>query len=306
MSEAPSDPFVSGLRKSAFLDALTAHVHGLAAFSARLPIPTALVVLAALPLLLLLIDHTWLFPRPDTVDPWMYVGFFLRPKFMLNIFPVYHATRLPIILPGAVYFHLFRPIWQSYCSTHLFYASTFSLYFGLRSLVGVRASLLAAVIAGTNAMFLSAMGQTHADAFGVTYALITAALVVRATTGRGWRAPLFLAGCAYALFLFSNIAYLPMSILFPWLVATLPRDRENKRLTVGFASVLAGFLALTGLLCFANFKLCGRFMFFIPWLNAMVQPFVRVCPHSPWTGSNTPPGWSSLPHARRYCSGVVD
>ena len=130
----------------------------------------------------------------------------------------------------------------------LYYASTFSLYFGLRSLVGVRAALLAAVIAGTNAMFLSTMGQTHADAFGVAYGLVTAALVVRATTDRRWRVPLFLAGCTYALFLFSNIAYLPMSILFPWLLVTLPRDREKKRMVAGVASVVAGVFALTGLL----------------------------------------------------------
>jgi hypothetical protein len=254
--------------------------------------------LVALPLALLLIDPNWIYPRPDTVDPWIYVSYFLEPRFQLLAHPLaYHGTRLPIILPGAEVFRHFHPdVALVVLHLLLYYVSVFSLYGTLRGLLGRRAALLGAVLLGGNAMFLSAVGLTHADGFGVTYALLTIFLVSRATLGRFWLVPLFAAGGASALFLFTNIAYLPHLILFPWLLVTLPRDRGRKRLPGGLFSVALGFAAVTGGLALASQRLCGRPLFFWPWVRAMLfmLPCAEACA-APGRGWFFHAGWLALP-----------
>src|SRR5205823_699324 len=67
----------------------------------RLAATAPILLLLALPLVMLAAGPAWAFPRPDTVDPWMYVGFCLQPAHHLDQFGrTYHGTRLPVLLPG--------------------------------------------------------------------------------------------------------------------------------------------------------------------------------------------------------------
>lgn len=243
--------------------------------------PHPILVLLALPLLLLLVDTNWLYPRPDTVDPWMYVSYFLAPRVQLQAFPLaYHGTRLPIILPGAAVFRVLPPdVAMLVLHLGLYYLSLFSLYYTLKAFLGERTALLTTILAGGNAMFLSTIGLAHADGFGVTYALVTAFFISRAVLGSYWRVPLLAAGATSALFLFTNLAYLPLAILFPWLLVTLPRDKERKNLFLGMLYVVLGIALCATALCLINKRLCGRALFFWPWIHSMLMmlPNGGVC-----------------------------
>lgn len=228
--------------------------------------PFALLV--ALPLVMLVLNRVWLFPRPDTVDPWMYIGFFLHPKHHLTYFPdAYHGSRLPILLPGiAIYQAL--PAVGATIVLHLaqYYAAVFGLYFTVKRLVGHRAALLAAVLLGTNGMFLSAMSQGHPDGFGLPYFLLTALALTNACLSEKWRRWSLLAGVGAALFFFTNLAYGIHGLFFPWyLYAFGGHDRRKALVRGGYA--LAGFLLATLLMCGANELLCGRFWFFLSSLK---------------------------------------
>src|SRR5947199_10808481 len=101
--------------------------------------PSALLL--ALPLVMLLLNRVWIFPRPDTVDPWMYLGFFLHPKHHLTYFPdAYHGSRLPILLPGIALYQTLPAVGATVV-LHLaqYYGAVFCLYFTLRRLAGGRA-----------------------------------------------------------------------------------------------------------------------------------------------------------------------
>lgn len=223
--------------------------------------PYALLI--ALPLVMLLLNRVWIFPRPDTVDPWMYIGFFRHPTHHLTHFPdAYHGSRLPILLPG-IAFYQSLPAVGATVVLHLlqYYAAVFCLYFTLRRLVGGRAALLAATLLGTNGMFVSAMSQGHPDGFGIPYFLFTAMALTAACTSEKWRRWAFVAGVGAALFFFTNLAYGIHGLFFPWYLYALGGHCWRKALARGGVA-LAGFLAATLLMCVANELLCGRFWFF--------------------------------------------
>lgn len=256
------------------------------------------LILLALPLALMLFDRNWLYPRPDTVDPWMYISYFLDARFQLGAFPhAYHGTRLPIFLPGMLVAK-FLPPDRAIIVVHLlfYYLSVFSLYFILRAFLDARTALLATVLAGGNAMFLSTIGLTHPDGYGNAYALLTALLLTRAAVGRFWRLPLFCAGGTAALYLYTNLAYLPLAILFPWLLVTLPRDKRAKSAFLGLLYAVLGIALMSVALCLINRRLCGRTLFFWPWIESMLWmlPHTSVCTSGDRTWVSHA-GWLVLP-----------
>lgn len=239
----------------------------------------ALMVLAILPVVLVAVDRTWIYPRPDMVDPWMYISYFLDPQLQAARFPAaYHGERLPIILPGALVFALF-PAATAIVVLHfaLYYLAVFSLYAALACLLCRATALLTSVLCGTYTMFLTAMGQTHADSFGIGYALLTTAFLAAGFRGRRWRLPMLLAGGSSAVFLFTNIAYAPVCILFAWLVCTVPRDCAKKPFWTACVSVLSGFALATSLMCIAGAMLDGQPWFFLTSLQMATTRWNYYC-----------------------------
>src|SRR5579862_3558394 len=97
------------------------------------------LIVLVFPLLLALVDVNWLLPRPDTVDPWMYIAHFLAPAREARIdhmYYEYHAGRLPIILPGAGVCRAL-PLDAALIVLHLglYYVASFSLFGALANLV---------------------------------------------------------------------------------------------------------------------------------------------------------------------------
>jgi hypothetical protein len=239
----------------------------------------AIMVLAILPVILVAVDRTWIYPRPDMVDPWMYISYFLDPQLQAARFPgAYHGERLPIILPGALAFSLF-PAATAIVVLHfaLYYLAVFSLYAALACLFCRATALLTSVLCGTYAMFLTAMGQTHADSFGIGYALLTTAFLAAGLRGQRWHLPMFLAGGSSALFLFTNIAYAPVCILFAWLVCTVPRDCAKKPFWTACVSVASGFALATSLMCIAGAMLDGQPWFFLTSLQMATTRWNYYC-----------------------------
>ena len=70
------------------------------------------MVLTAYPLLLMLVNDSWVFGDPfsATIDDHIYTGYFFNLRQYLNAFPaVYFGTRLPWILVGSVVHALTAP-----------------------------------------------------------------------------------------------------------------------------------------------------------------------------------------------------
>ena len=225
----------------------------------------SIFILAFLPIALVLVDSTWIYPRPDTVDPWMYISYFLDPQIQMMRFPHdYHASRLPIIWPGVFFFRIFSPQ-VAIVALHLaiYYVAIFSLYTALFSLFNKRIALLASVLCGTYTMFLSSIGQTHADSFGIAYSLLTIALIARGLVGPRWRLPLFLAGGCASLIVYTNLAYLPLCTYFILFLCIAKRDLKRKPLFVGFVFGIGGLLTMTVILCLSNLWLNGKPWFFL-------------------------------------------
>src|SRR5204863_4567664 len=126
------------------------------------------LTLAALPLLLLLVNPSWL-SSALFLDPYIYFGYYLDLPGHLNAFPDHYvSTRLPALLPGWVV-HSLLPTAAANAVLHLglYYLAVFSLYGALAPVAGRRAALLGAVVLGGSPFFLGAVGCDYVDGHAI-------------------------------------------------------------------------------------------------------------------------------------------
>src|SRR6476619_4563752 len=72
------------------------------------------VLLAAIPIVMSIVNSEWLYTPIGYLDPWVNVGYFLHytdPEFGAGY---YKAARLSWIIPGFLAYHVFQPIAASY------------------------------------------------------------------------------------------------------------------------------------------------------------------------------------------------
>lgn len=250
---------------------LTPHLAALRTISLRDLQPSAawktffpLVVLLLLPFVLLLSNTNWIYLRPDTVDPWVYIGYYLHPRNHLTLFGhAYYGTRLPTILLGSLAFSLFTPIVALHVlHLLLYYVAVFSAYFILKLTVSARAALLTAILLGCHATFLAAIGTNHSDSFGIAYFLLTMLLLTLTARSASPQLLLVLSGMSFASLVFTNIAYFLFTPLFAFHYAFLNRRAHQTPWPVTLRWGMGGAVGLTVLLCIANWILCGRWLFF--------------------------------------------
>jgi hypothetical protein len=252
-------------------------------------------ILAVAPLYILFVSSNWIFSSPDSIDPWVYHGFFRNlQEYKTTLFPgTYYGSRLSWILPGYLVYKFLPPLAANYAlHLGLWYAAVFALYYTLKSAAGRHTALITAIFLGSYIHFLRPLGSDYVDGpadvcFLICFALLTAA----ARNGRrGLR--LALAGAAFAAAVFTNlftIIFAPVVALYFALLLCRARDSLTVRSALTFPIwFLSGAATLTALLGVANFVVEGNFPFYMPSVYYVLahagQPNPWKLPIAQWIG----------------------
>ena len=258
---------------------------------ARLSTRTCIVAITAYPLLLILLNDSWVFGDPfvPTIDNHIYTGYFFNLRQYLNIFPAaYFGTRLPWILAGAAVHALAPPEPATYIvRLLLWYAAAFSLFSIIRLLFADDlAALIGTLLMVTHTDFLAAIGWDHVDGPGIVLILVGTALLTAAARSRHWRAALVFAGAAQAAMVTNHlILALLVPVQLAWYLA-IDRRLSRHAIPASLAYLSLGALGMIGALGGVSWALSGSFFYLSPQLTAgvgIVQNRATWAPHdSSW------------------------
>jgi Dolichyl-phosphate-mannose-protein mannosyltransferase len=243
----------------------------------------------ALPIVILLLDHQWIFPGPQR-DPWIYFGYFKAAPEWARAFPgAYYGTRLSVIVPGFLLHHLL-PSMAANVALHLALAwlALLSFYGVARALFGRPTALLSTICLGCQPFFLAAVGENYVDGFGIAYFLAALLAATQAARRRGTLS-LVVAGALSAAVVTANlfyVIYLPL-IAFHFLISN--RAGARRPLLPSLTAATAGTMGTFAAFCVTNKLLGGRFLYLIPSLTIASALLKTANP------SSTPPGvWLPL------------
>jgi hypothetical protein len=250
------------------------------------------ILVALMPWLLSVVDPTWYFNVPQSLDPWLYHGF-LRyySEYVSQVFrDTYYGSRAAWLIPGHMLYRML-PAWHANFVAHvgLLSVSSLALYGVLDRLIGGRRALLPTLAFSTSAPILVAIGWDYVDGAVITYSLILIYSEVRGYAATGtWQ---IVTGVAYAGMVHSNIAAM---LLAPatFVLAGFGDDvglrwRTTLRRSL---SVLAGFFGGTLLLGVCSRLLGGPFWFFMSSLTWILH---NTAGPNRWRT----PGWAWLLNA---------
>jgi hypothetical protein len=252
----------------------------------RLGTRTCIVSIAAYPLLLILLNDSWMFGDPfvPTIDNHIYTGYFFNLRQYLNLFPsAYFGSRLPWLLAGAVVHALAPPEPATYVlRLVLWYAAAFSLFSIIRLLFADDfAALIGTLPMVTQAGFLSAIGWDYVDGPGIVLILVGTGLLTAAARSRRWRAALVGAGAAQAAMISTHlILALLIPVQLAWYLVINRRSSRNS-IPAGLACLSLGALGMIGALGGVNWALSGSFFYLSPQLATGVALAQILAPWAP-------------------------
>ena len=235
----------------------------------RLETRFCILAIVAYPLLLMLVNNSWVFGDPFaiTMDDHFYTGYFFNLRQYLIVHPdVYYGTRLPWILFGYAVHALAAPELAQYIlRLALCYAAAFSLFSIIRVLFADNfAALIGTLLMVTHTGFLSAIGWDYINGPGIILILVGTALLTSATRSRHWRWALVGAGAAQAAMVSNNLF---LAVLAPvqlaW-YAVIDRRSQRNPIPTSLVFLSLGALAMLGALGGINFALSGPFLFLTP------------------------------------------
>jgi hypothetical protein len=253
-------------------------------------------LLLFLPVLLAAANSAWIFTGPGWIDAWVYFGYFQHlATYKAVLFPnLYYGSRLPWILPGALAYHLFTPRTANFVLHFAFYyVAIFSFYSLMKRAVGSRSAVLATVLFGSYAPFLSAIGWDYVDGAGATYFLLALAAAARATetSPRRWLLVAGMAGmamCYTNMFLFTFMPFVCGIYLFRGLTGL---NRSSVRAVINLCVWFgAGAVLVTVVLGAINRLLDGNFWFYSPSIGFFLAMRAQ---RNPWVVQ----GWTWLRQA---------
>ena len=165
-------------------------------------------VLAVVPLYILFVSSNWIFSPTQSIDPWVYHGFFRNlQEYKTTLFPgTYYGSRLSWILPGYLVYKFLPPLAANYVlHLGLWYTAVFALYATLKATASRQVGLLAAVFLGSYIHFLYPVGSDYVDGPANVYLLVCFALLTAAAHNERSRLTLLLAGASYAAVVYTNL-----------------------------------------------------------------------------------------------------
>lgn len=228
-------------------------------------------VIAVVPLYILFVSSNWIFSPPQSIDPWVYHGFFRNlQEYKTALFPgTYYGSRLSWILPGYLLYKFLPPLAANYLlHLGLWYTAVFALYYTLKSTASRQVGLVTAVFLGSYIHFLYPVGSDYVDGPANVYFLVCFAFLTAAARQERNRLMLMLAGASYAAVVYANlftIIFAPVVTLYFALLAHRSFGRMTiRRALVSLAWLFLGSAALTVLFGCVNFAIEGSFQFYMP------------------------------------------
>ncbi|MEX2303045.1 MAG: hypothetical protein WD733_19035 [Bryobacterales bacterium] len=227
--------------------------------------------LALAPLYILLASSNWIFSAPQTIDPWVYHGFFRNlVEYKTALFPgTYYGSRLSWILPGHAAYTLLPPLVANYVlHLGLWYTAVFALYYTLKTTAGRQVALIGSVFLGSFSYFLRPVGSDYVDGPANVYFLLCFAFLTAAAVKERKRLPMVLGGALYAAVVYTNlftIVFTPVVAVYFALLAYRCRGRITGRSALeSLVWFVSGSAALTAFLAIVNFAIEGSFAFYMP------------------------------------------
>ncbi len=257
-------------------------------------IDPGVAILLIIPILLMVANESWTFNAVSHIDPWIYLGFFLRLKqYLITFDGTYYATRLSWLLPGHLAYSIFPPlIANAILDFGTFYISVLSLYFTLKLTVDKRSAFFAAALLSLHPLFLGNIGWDYVSGIGISYFLLSIFLLTRAVlSGHNWLVLVF-SGVTIGLTIYTNsfwIAFVPSLVIYYF---SIRRKKRIKQFLLDILMLLIGLVLITLALGAVNYWANGNFWFFMPSLNyvsnAIDKPnpwderWAKVLPNAGW------------------------
>lgn len=186
-----------------------------------------LLCFSSLLLLVTIIRPDWLFTNPYELpwfDPFVYLGYFLHYPSYVSANPGYYpGERIAVILPGYLLYSLFGAArGEAALRLVLWSVGVGSFYYTMVHIVGRRSALIAALLLGAQATYLTAASWDYIDGFANSYLLLTLALITFAREKQTslpflWQPRVWLAGASGALLLLTSsftVVFFPCLLLF--------------------------------------------------------------------------------------------
>lgn len=236
---------------------------------------------AVLSLLLLVVNASWMQTFPDTIDGWLYFGYFENPRTYLHAFSgTYYGTRLAWILPGAVFHQLLPDFLANFVlHTALYCAGLMAVAWAVRRAAGGRAALAAVVMLGTYSYYLFSTGWNYVDGAGIAYYAAALAAITGASGTRWRRVAIAAAGCAYAAAVHTNILWLALGPPFIVYVVRFCWPANGRSGVLDAMALMTGAAACTALLGAINLSLGSDFLFFRPSFTFAASTVRQLSPY---------------------------
>ena len=230
------------------------------------------LAILSLPLLLLWINNSWVFHYPVSIDAWIYSGFHLHLREFLRTFgTTYYASRVPWTVPGWLLHSILSDEHALYVLHFgVFYLAAFSLYCAVRNIFLNRTAAFAtALMMGTHAYFLVAVGWDYVDGYSIAWLLVSLAALSGAAIGRHWR----VAGVGWGIAVCLAVSTYILLVLFVpveiGMFLLLNRFKEKRPIvSVGLLAVSGG-VGATVTLGLINWLLGGPFLYVLGQINPL-------------------------------------
>jgi len=255
-----------------------------------------ILILGIIPIILLLIDNSWIFPNPFSgyADDWLYTGYFLNFQSFHSVFGnLYFVSRLPWIIPGYLIYNLF-PVSISVYVLHLFfyYCSIISLYLILKNTVSEHAGFISALLFSFYPFFMREIGANYVFGAVIAYLLLAFLMITKSYNSKNQFLLLFFAGIFSTLLLFTNLfTILLLPIIGLYYIIVYSNCLRKEFIPSGVALAL-GALFVFDLMCIFNQILTGDFDFYSPqirasfyyttWTNEWWHPWSEWILNAPW------------------------
>ncbi len=235
------------------------------------------LLLAMIPIVMSIINSSWLYTQIGWLDPWYNVGYFLHyddPQF-LNSY--YKVARLSWIIPGFVTYDIFQAIVAGYI-LHMgcLVVSTLFFYLTVTQLFG---PIIAFATAACFVIFVPFHGSgvwDYQNAPAGAYYIMAFYLLTLALTSKKTRTLLIGAGAAYAAAVHASTSFVNMAavlavhflVMYRHQFAQLPSWRSILGTGLWF---LSGAVILTTLLGVVNLAVGRDFLFFNVLLEFVIS-----------------------------------
>jgi hypothetical protein len=269
---------------STYKDRITLHLSLIANRKLSLSLVDSIII-TSVPLVLLLLNQNWIYPKYSNLDEWMYVGLgynYFDPAFYTTN---YKISRLPWVLMEAIVRGSFPPLVSSWILAFGVLAlGNIALYFALKIPFGRFPALFACIfIAGFTFMYANGGADYHNTLAGAFYCLAML-FCARCAHQRLPLRDLAFFGASIALSIHTNPLFVNLApILFAQYLMCYRADHLNFPPLISAVFLAAvGAVGVTFLLGFINMSLGRQFLFFDQQFRLLSSFIADSSLQKPW------------------------